>query len=107
MIQPARELVRGQRKSSGAPEQDLGASDGSRRDCAGNKVAAQTGAAIPAAIRTPGRVETRFGPLEFKDRTPTLETVEKVRDTLDFTRALNVYNNSFRGASRGPAYVNK
>ena len=28
-----------------------------------------------------------------------METAQKVYDTLDFTRALNVYNNSFRGAS--------
>lgn len=28
-----------------------------------------------------------------------METAEKVRDTLDFTRGLNAYNNSFRGAS--------
>ncbi|MBR1211232.1 hypothetical protein [Bradyrhizobium sp. JYMT SZCCT0180] len=44
-------------------------------------------------------METRIGTLEFKDGAPTVETAEKVRDTLDFTRALNVYNNSFRGAS--------
>ena len=30
---------------------------------------------------------------------PTVATAEKVRDMLDFTRALSVYNNSFRGAS--------
>jgi hypothetical protein len=28
-----------------------------------------------------------------------VETAGKVYDTLDFTRALNAYNNSFRGAS--------
>jgi hypothetical protein len=61
--------------------------------------AAQTPAAIPPSISTPDRVETRIGTLEFKDGAPTVETAEKVRDTLDFTRALNVYNNSFRGAS--------
>jgi hypothetical protein len=36
----------------------------------------------------PDRVETHIGPLEFKDGAPTLETIEKVRDTLDFTCAL-------------------
>ena len=45
------------------------------------------------------KIETRIGTLEFKDGAPTVETAEKVYDTLDFTRALNVYNNSFRGAS--------
>jgi hypothetical protein len=54
---------------------------------------------IPASITTPDRVESRIGRLEFKDGAPSVETAEKVRDTLDFTRALNVYNNSFRGAS--------
>ncbi|MEH2504092.1 hypothetical protein V1290_002903 [Bradyrhizobium sp. AZCC 1578] len=60
---------------------------------------AQTAAAIPPSLVTPDKVETRIGTLEFKDGAPTIETAEKVRDTLDFTRALNVYNNSFRGAS--------
>jgi hypothetical protein len=62
-------------------------------------VAAQTMPGIPPALTTPDRVETRIGTLEFKDGAPTVETAEEVRDTLDFTRALNVYNNSFRGAS--------
>ena len=56
-------------------------------------------AQIPASITTPDKVETRIGTLEYKDGVPTLETAENVRDTLDFTRALNSYNNSFRGAS--------
>jgi hypothetical protein len=59
---------------------------------------AQTGL-VPSSITTPDRVDTRIGTLEFKDGAPTVETAEKVRDALDFTRALNVYNNSFRGAS--------
>jgi hypothetical protein len=54
---------------------------------------------IPRSIATPDKVQTSIGTLEFKDGVPTVATAEKVRDTLDFTRALNVYNNSFRGAS--------
>jgi hypothetical protein len=50
-------------------------------------------------IATPDKLETRIGRLEFKDGVPSAETARKVYDTLDFTRALNVYNNSFRGAS--------
>jgi hypothetical protein len=61
--------------------------------------AAQTAAAIPPSISTPDRVETWIGTLEFKDGAPSKATAEKVYDTLDFTRALNVFNNSFRGAS--------
>ncbi|MDF7806929.1 DUF1254 domain-containing protein [Pontiellaceae bacterium B12219] len=53
----------------------------------------------PASLITPDTIETRIGTLEFKDGAPTTETAELVYDTLDFTRALNVYNNSFRGAS--------
>ena len=62
-------------------------------------VSAQTATEIPASIITPDVDETRIGTLTYKDGAPTEETAEKVFDTLDFTRALNVYNNSFRGAS--------
>jgi hypothetical protein len=61
--------------------------------------AAQTPGAIPSFLLTPDRVQTSIGTLEFTDGAPTVATAEKVRDALDFTRALNVYNNSFRGAS--------
>jgi len=61
--------------------------------------AAQVMPAIPPELVTADRVETGIGTLEFKDGVPTAATAAKVRDTLDFTRALNVYNNSFRGAS--------
>jgi hypothetical protein len=54
---------------------------------------------IPPAITTPDKVQTSIGTLEFKDGVPSVATAERVRDALDFTRALNVYNNSFRGAS--------
>jgi hypothetical protein len=63
------------------------------------RASAQTTPATPAAITTPDRVETRIGTLDFEDGAPTVETAQKVRDALDFTRALNVFNNSFRGAS--------
>ena len=51
------------------------------------------------ALGTPDSVETSIGTLGFKDGAPSAETAQKVFDALDFTRALNVYNNSFRGAS--------
>lgn len=56
----------------------------------------------PETVRSlgaPDSVQTRIGTLEFKDGAPTADTASKVYDALDFTRALNVYNNSFRGAS--------
>ena len=52
--------------------------------------AAQTTPAIPPALITPDQVETRIGPLQFKDGAPSVETAAKVYDTLDFTRALDV-----------------
>jgi hypothetical protein len=60
--------------------------------------AAQTTSGIPPEITTPDRVQSRIGTLEFKDGVPSVETAQKVYDTLDFTRGLNVFNNSFRGA---------
>ena len=48
---------------------------------------------------TPDKVETRIGTLEFKDGAPSAETVEKVYDTLDFTRGLDAFLNSYGGAS--------
>ena len=61
--------------------------------------AAQSTTKIPAEISSADKIETRIGTLKHKDGVPTLETAELVRDTLDFTNALNAYNNSFRGAS--------
>jgi hypothetical protein len=60
---------------------------------------AQSASGAPASLTTPDRVDTRIGTLEFRDGAPTLQTAQKVRDALDFTRALNAFNNSFRGAS--------
>lgn len=51
------------------------------------------------SLSAPDAIETRAGKLEFRDGVPTEETARKVRDALDFANALNVYNNSFRGAS--------
>jgi len=51
------------------------------------------------SLGAPDTAQTRIGTLEFKDGAPTAETASRVYDALDFTRALNVYNNSFRGAS--------
>ena len=65
----------------------------------GSYACAQISQQTLTAIGAADRIETRAGTLEFKDGVPTVATAEKVRDTLDFTRALNVYNNSFRGAS--------
>lgn len=51
------------------------------------------------SLSAPSTIDTRAGKLEFRDGVPTEDAARKIYDTLDFTRALNVYNNSFRGAS--------
>ncbi len=61
--------------------------------------AAQSAPAIPPAITTPDRVQSRIGTLEFTDGAPSVETAEKVYDTLDFTRGLDAFLNSYGGAS--------
>ncbi|MBN9023044.1 MAG: DUF1254 domain-containing protein [Rhizobiales bacterium] len=51
------------------------------------------------SLGAPDTIATDAGTLEFKDGVPTEATAQKVYDTLDFVRALEAYNNSFRGAS--------
>ena len=65
----------------------------------GNEAGAQTTAEVPSILITPDKVESRIGALEFKDGAPSAETVQKVYDTLDFTRALDAFLNSYGGAS--------
>lgn len=60
---------------------------------------AQVPDAVVNALGAPAQLSTGLGVLEFKDGVPTVETAKKTFDMLDFTQALNVYNNSFRGAS--------
>ena len=59
---------------------------------------AQT-ASPPASILTPDKVETRIGPLEFKDGMPNKETIAKVYDNLDFVHAFEAFVNTFQGVS--------
>ena len=60
---------------------------------------AQTAPAIPPILVTPDTVDTRIGKLEFKDGAPSSDTAAKVYDTLDFTRGLDAFLNSYGGAS--------
>jgi hypothetical protein len=60
---------------------------------------AQTSSAIPPAITTPDKVETRVGTMEFKDGMPSKETVDKVYDNLDFTHAFEAFVNTMQGVS--------
>jgi hypothetical protein len=61
-------------------------------------------AQIPPSLVTPDKVETHLGTLEFKDGTPSKETVEKVYDNLDLTHGEQAFLNAFRGASLAAAH---
>ncbi|MGO6845863.1 DUF1254 domain-containing protein [Rhizobium ruizarguesonis] len=65
----------------------------------GNLAFGETAGKIPPILVTPDKVESRIGTLEFKDGAPSQKTVDKVYDTLDFTRALDAFLNSYGGAS--------
>ena len=69
----------------------------------GNGAAAQTATAIPSAISTPDKVETRIGTLEFKDGAPSKATLDKVYDNLDFTHAFEAFVNTFQGVNMAAA----
>jgi hypothetical protein len=57
----------------------------------GHEAAAQTAPAISPAISTPDKVETRIGTLDFKGGMPSKDTVAKIYDNLDFTRAFEAF----------------
>lgn len=60
---------------------------------------AQTEPAIPPAISTPDKVDSRLGMLEFRDGSPNAATVEKIYDNLDFTHAFEAFVNTMQGVS--------
>jgi hypothetical protein len=53
----------------------------------------------PQSILTPDTVETRLGTLNFRDGAPSADTAAKVYDHLDFSRGVEAFLGSFRGAS--------
>ncbi|MGX1500101.1 hypothetical protein ACSSV1_005166 [Labrenzia sp. MBR-25] len=65
----------------------------------GGTALADVSSDVLKAMSAPQAVDTRIGTLEFNKGVPTDKTAQTVFDTIDFTRALNAYNNSFRGAS--------
>ena len=56
-------------------------------------------APIPAEITTPDTVDTRIGPLDFKDGLPSKATLDKVYDHLDYTHALRAFADTLQGVS--------
>ncbi|MFO1313041.1 MAG: DUF1254 domain-containing protein [Burkholderiales bacterium] len=60
---------------------------------------AQSGPPVPPSLVTPNKVESRLGPLEFKDGVPSPATAEKLFDNLDLTYAYRAYMDNLRGVS--------
>ena len=60
---------------------------------------AQVPTGTPPSLTTPNKVESRIGPLFFKDGMPSKETVAKVYDNLDFTHAFEAFVNTMQGVS--------
>ena len=54
---------------------------------------------IPASIKTPDRVESKIGTLQFRDGYPTAETAAKIRDELDYLHGVEAFMNSIQGVS--------
>ena len=54
---------------------------------------------MPASLTTSDRIETRIGPLEFKDGAPSKATADRVFDNLDFTYAFRAFMDNMRGVS--------
>ena len=51
------------------------------------------------SISTPDKVETRLGPLGFKDGAPNPATVDRIYDNLDRTHAFEAFVNTLQGVS--------
>jgi len=54
---------------------------------------------VPTSLETPDRSETSIGTLEFDRGRPSSETVKKVYDHLDFSRAFRAYTDTLQGVS--------
>jgi len=61
--------------------------------------AAQATTAIPPAITTPDKVDSRIGTLDFKDGMPSQATLERIYDNLDFTHAFEAFVNTMQGVN--------
>jgi hypothetical protein len=59
----------------------------------------QTYAPTPGILVTPDTLDSNLGALKFKDGAPAGDTASKIYDALDFNRGLEVFLNSYGGAS--------
>jgi hypothetical protein len=60
---------------------------------------AQATTAIPPAITTPEKVDSRIGTFDFKDGMPSQATLDKVYDNLDFTHGFEAFVNTMQGVN--------
>jgi len=60
---------------------------------------AQPVSGIPLQISTPDQLNSRIGPLQFKDGMPSRETAAKIYDHLDFTHAYEAFVNTMQGVN--------
>ena len=67
-------------------------------------VLAQVSQQTLKSISTPDKVDTRIGPLFFKDGTPSKATLDKVYDNLDFTHAFEAFVNTMQGVNAQAIY---
>jgi len=51
------------------------------------------------SISTPDKVDSRLGPLEFKDGAPSKATADKLYDNIDFIHAYEAFVNTFQGVN--------
>lgn len=61
-------------------------------------------AAVPPAITTPDKVESRIGTLDFRDGMPSKDTLSRVYDNLDFMHAFDAFVNTFQGVNAQAIY---
>ena len=61
--------------------------------------AEEAAAPVPPSLITPDSVDSRIGPLEFKDGAPSAATAGKLYDNLDFTHAYDAFVNTFQGVN--------
>ena len=54
---------------------------------------------IPASVTTPDKIESRIGPLQFKDGYPIGDTAARIRDELDYLHGVEAFMNSIQGVS--------
>ncbi|MCO6424180.1 DUF1254 domain-containing protein [Sinorhizobium meliloti] len=54
---------------------------------------------VPPSITTPDKVETRIGPLDFRDGAPSKATLDKVYDAIDFANAQRAFADTLQGVS--------